>query len=224
MLHRPQPGQQPVELVVADGQRIAAREQHVAHLGVDFEIGQRLVPLAGGELVFAARIADDARARAIAAVGRAGSGGQEQHPVGITMDQPGNHRVVVLAERIVGLAWAADIFVAGHDVGTAQRFARIAKAHQAGVIGGNAHRQGAFVAFDRLALVRRQGEDPRQLVEGADAHAHLPTPIVPLHRGCSRVETAIESAGIGVYGETKRGAGSCRRYIRDLVRFLERRG
>ena len=87
MLDRAQPAEQPVELVVADGQRIAAREQHVADFGVLFEIGQRLFPLAGRELVFAARIADHARARAIAAIGRAGAGGQEQHAVGIAMDQ-----------------------------------------------------------------------------------------------------------------------------------------
>ena len=45
VLDRAQPAQQPVELVVADGQRIAAREQHVANFGVCFEIGERLFPL-----------------------------------------------------------------------------------------------------------------------------------------------------------------------------------
>ena len=34
--------EQPIELFVADGQRIAAGQQHVAHFGVRFEIGERL--------------------------------------------------------------------------------------------------------------------------------------------------------------------------------------
>ena len=95
--NRPQAAQQIIELVVADGERIAAREQHVADLAMLFEVIERELPIAHVELIFAARIADQPRARAIAAIGRAGSGGEEQHAVGIAMHQARHHRVVVLS-------------------------------------------------------------------------------------------------------------------------------
>src|ERR1700722_15378388 len=69
VLDRAQPSEQPVELVVADTERIASGQQHVAYLGMRFEIGERLLPLAGRKLVFAAGIADEPRARAVAAIG-----------------------------------------------------------------------------------------------------------------------------------------------------------
>src|SRR3546814_8623949 len=73
-----QPRQQPVQLLVVDGERVAARQQHVAHLGMRVQIGERLLPLADAEMVLAARLADHARAGAIAAIGRAETGGEER--------------------------------------------------------------------------------------------------------------------------------------------------
>ena len=204
VLDRPQPAEQPVELVVAQRQRIAAGQQDVAHFAMAFEIFERFFPLTGRELIFAARIAHHAGAGAIAAIGRAGARGEEQHPIGIAVDETGNHRVVVLVEGIVRFAGASDIFLAGHDVGAPQRFVRIVKAHQAGVIRGDSDGQRAFVAPDCGAFVVRQREYPGKLVEGADAGTHLPAPVVPLHGRGAGVEVPIESAGFGIDGKAQR--------------------
>ena len=195
--------EQPVELVVADAQRIAARQQHVAHFGMRLEIGERLFPLPGRELVFAARIADEARARAVAAIGRAGAGRQEQHAVGIAMDEARHDRVVVFAQRIVGLARHAHIFVARHDVRAAQRLGRIVEAHQARVIGRDADRQRAFVAPDGARFVVGQAEDARQIVQRADAGAELPVPVVPFGRRGAGIEAAIEGLRLGADGKAQ---------------------
>ena len=72
------------------------------------------------------------------------------------MDEARHDRVVVLAQRIVVLARQPDIFVAGHDVGPAQRLARVAQAHQAGIIRRDADRERALVARDGAMLIRRK--------------------------------------------------------------------
>src|SRR5215469_9550524 len=108
--------QQPIELVVADAERIAAGEQDIAHLGVRLEIAEGLLPLPRGELVFAAGITHEARTRAVAAIGRTRPRCQEQYAVRIAMHYAGNDRVVVFAQRIVGLPRDTDVLVARHDV------------------------------------------------------------------------------------------------------------
>ena len=60
MLDRSQPVEQPFELVVADRQRIAAREQAVADFGVRLDILRGPLPLADRERVFAVGLADHA--------------------------------------------------------------------------------------------------------------------------------------------------------------------
>ena len=189
-----QPGQQPVQLVVGQGQRIATRQQHVAHFGVRLEIAQGRFPVAGGEAVFAAGIAHHPRTGAIAAIGRAGASGQEQHPVGIAVHQAGNHSVMVLTQRVVRLAGREEIFPAGGDVGAPQRLGGVFQIHQAGVIGRNPKRQGAGVAADGAALVFGQGEQTRQIFQGANAGPHLPAPVVPFRRRGLGKKAAVEGA------------------------------
>jgi hypothetical protein len=65
-------------------------------------------------------------------------------------------------------------------------------------------------------------EYSRQIIEGADARAYLPTPIVPFQRRSAGIKAAIECAGIWIYGEAKRGFIFCRRNACDCGRFLER--
>ncbi len=69
-------------------QRIAARKQHIPHLGSALEIIDLHLEIRAGE--GCRWVADDARAGAIAAVGGALGGNQHQHPVGVTMHQPGH--------------------------------------------------------------------------------------------------------------------------------------
>ena len=92
----------PVELVFAKRQRIAAADQHVADLRRLPDVLERLLQprFAGHDLA----VPDHARPRAVAAVGRAEIEGQQQHAVGIAMHQARRRAVPVFAERIVGLA------------------------------------------------------------------------------------------------------------------------
>ena len=68
------------------------------------DVVERLLPLRAAEGIVAAGLADHARARAVAAIGRAEAGGQEQHAVGIAVHETRFCGMAVLAERIVGLA------------------------------------------------------------------------------------------------------------------------
>ena len=150
------------------------------------EVGERLFPLRGREIVLAARIADHARARAIAAIGRAEAGGEEQNAIGIAMDEARGDRVVVFAQGVVLFTGQADVFVRDHDVRAAERLRRVGVAHQARIIRCDADGQRAFVAQGGRALVLRQVEHAFELFERADAAARLPTPVVPVVGGRAR--------------------------------------
>ena len=127
------------------------------------------------------------------------------------MNEARRDRVVVLAQRIVILAGQADVFIASHDVGAAQWLACIVQAHQARVIRRNAHWERAFMALDRAAFVAGKAENSGQFIEGADAGAHLPAPVVPLECGGVGVEAAVKGLGVGAdrKAQRTRPGGSC---------------
>src|SRR3546814_13026860 len=62
---------QVVELLVGDGQGVAAGQQHVADIRERLDVAESLLPLPGRELVIAAGHAPHAREGAAAAAGRA---------------------------------------------------------------------------------------------------------------------------------------------------------
>ncbi len=189
-LDRPEATEQVVELVVGKRQRIAARDQDVADLRVRLDIGERAFPLRLRERVLAASFPDHARARAVAAVGRAEAGRQEQHPVGIAVDEAGHRRVVVLAERIVGFAGRLQVLIADRNVGAAQPVRRVVAVEHARVVGGDADRQRALVAGDGGALVGRQVEHPLEFGKRLDAGPQLPAPVIPFGIGRGRIVAA----------------------------------
>ena len=172
--------EQIVEALIGQGQRIAARDQHVADLGMRGDIVERLFPLRAAEGIVATRLADHARARAVAAIGRAEAGGEEQHAVRVAMDETWNGGVAVLAERIVSLARRLQIFGADRNVRSPQRLRRVVTAHQARIVGRDAERQRTLMTNHGVALVVGQDEDALELGERADAPPRLPAPIVPL--------------------------------------------
>src|SRR5437870_10157799 len=65
VLDRAQPGQQLVDLVVAENERVTAAKKNVAHFGVLFEVTERFFKI-GMQFLFA-DAADDASPRAISA-------------------------------------------------------------------------------------------------------------------------------------------------------------
>ena len=189
-----EPAEQIIEPLVGERQRIAAGDQHVANFGMRRDVIERLLPLRAAEGIVAAGLADHARARAVAAIGRAESGGQEQHAVGIAVHETRCSGMAVLAERIVGLARRLQIFGADRDMRAPQRLERILAAHQARVIRRDAERQRSLVAHHRVTLVIGQHEETLELGERADAFASLPAPVVPLGRLDLRIEPLAEGA------------------------------
>src|SRR3546814_8844813 len=112
----------------------------LADLRVRLDVAESLLPLPGRELVLAAGLAHHARAGAVAAVGRAEAGGEEEDAVGVAVHQARSLGVVVLAQRVIRLARRTQVLLADGDVRTAQRFLGIVAAHQAGVVGRDADR------------------------------------------------------------------------------------
>ena len=92
--NRAEAPQQRVELLIGEKEWISAREQDVAHLGVLLEVGDRLVEIRMEFLL--PRPTHHAGARAVAAVGGAPIGDQEEDTVGVAVNQSGHRHMAIL--------------------------------------------------------------------------------------------------------------------------------
>ena len=90
--------QQVVELAVAEQERVAAGEQHVADFGMGLDVTQAL--LVFGMEIVVLRVRNQPAPGAIAAIGGATVGDQKQHAVRITMHEARHRRVFVLPQRV----------------------------------------------------------------------------------------------------------------------------
>ena len=113
------------------------------------------------------------------------------------MDDSGNRTVLILVERIVRLADAAEVLVHRRHDRPAQRLPRIPRIEETRVVGGNRQRQRARLAAHRMALILRQTDHPPQSLHIADAVAKLPVPILPFFEGGVREETLPEGSAPG---------------------------
>src|SRR5207237_7098170 len=77
--NRAQAAQNFLELIVAENERVAAAQKHVAHFGVLFEVAERFLEI-GVQFLFA-NAADHAAPCAISAIGSAAISHQKQHAV-----------------------------------------------------------------------------------------------------------------------------------------------
>jgi len=148
--------------------RIATREENVTDLRVRLDVGQRLFPQAGRELVLAASLSDHARPSAVAAVRRTGAGHEKQHPIGITVHQTRNRGIVIFAERVVSFTGRADVLTAHRDVRAAYWIQRVVETHQACVVWRDAHWQPAPVEGQRGPLVFAQPDDAPKFFDRSD--------------------------------------------------------
>ncbi len=114
---RPQPAEELVERGVRHQQRVAAGEQDVAHLRVLLQVGEGRLDAPAERLELA--LADQAAPRAVAAVGRAGIERQEQHAVGVTVDEAFDHRGMVLAAA--GRSRSEGLTISSESTGTTWR-------------------------------------------------------------------------------------------------------
>ena len=118
MRNRAQAAQQMFQFFVAQQQRVAAAQEHVADFRVRGDVGDLLVEF--GMKIVAGRVADQPRARAITAIRRAAVRHEKQHAVGIAMHEPGtgecessphgsliSHDAVCVSSSL-GMTWRPD--------------------------------------------------------------------------------------------------------------------
>ena len=98
MRDRAQPAENPFEFVVAENQRIAAGEKHVAHFGVLFQITERFLEI--GVQLLLAHPAHDAAPGAIPAVARTTVRHEKEDAIRIPMHQSRHRHVRILAAGI----------------------------------------------------------------------------------------------------------------------------
>ena len=175
---RTQVGEDPVQLVVAHEERVAAGNQHVADLLVVAKILERqLQPgLVGDDVA----LAHDPRSGAIAAIAGTEIQGQQQHPVRIAVDHSGGGTVVILAQRVGRFAPGLREFAGRGDDRPPQGLLGIVRGNQAHVVGGGGNRQDFPRPVEPFPLIRGQNEHFLDLLAGPDAGAGMPSPVVPL--------------------------------------------
>ena len=128
-----------LSLRIGKQQRVAAGEQDVAHFGVLLQVLDGAVEI---ELEFLlAHAADDAAARAVAAVGGAAVRDQKEDAVGIAMDQAGHGHVVILAARIGHVGRRVGHFLDARNHLAADRAIGIERIDQVEEVGRDAHGQ-----------------------------------------------------------------------------------
>ena len=167
-------------------QRIAARDEHVANLGVLAQVGDRFRQLFAGDAALVA--AGDPPARAVAAVDRAVVERQKQHAIRVLVHQRAHRTVAVLAERIAQLAGADRGLRAHRNRLHPHRAPRRRGVDQRQVVRRNPEPKRAFGLLAAAPFVLRQRHEPFELVERSHAVAQLPAPVTPFGVGGLRKE------------------------------------
>ena len=180
MRDRAQLGEQPVELVVGEDERVAAGEQHVADLGRGADPGERdfeLALLHGPVLV-----ADHALPQAEAAVERALVVHAEGDAVGVDADHVLHRRVGDLVERVGEAGRVVELGRPRHHL-PADRTRRVVRVHQRRVVGRDHEAEALGERVDRPPLVRGRLDVALEVLGAPDAVLHLPDPVAPLGLG-----------------------------------------
>ena len=176
---RAQTAQQMFQLLVAEQQRVAAAQQHVAHLRMAADVLD--LPVELGMEIVAAGVAHQPRPRAIPAIRRAPVRHQEQHPVGITVHQARHRRMRVLAARVAHLPRRDVRFLDARDDLPANRAVLVGRVNEVEEVGRDGQRQ--LVIGQRRAgdfLRRQRRHQPLELLDGGNAVLELPVPVVPV--------------------------------------------
>jgi len=179
---RAQAAQNFLELIVAENERIAAAQKHVAHFGVLFEVAERFLEI-GVQFLFP-NTADDATARAISTITRTAIGHEKEYPVGIAMHEPWHRHVRIFAARIGHVVGRPPSFFNTRNDLTPDRIVRISFArNQIEKMGRDGERELIAGEQDAAAFFLAKIDMSLQLSERGDSVFKLPFPIVPELRG-----------------------------------------
>ena len=134
MRNAPEARQHPFQPFVGEEKRIAAGEEDVADDRRSRDVVDGALPLGGAELVVTVLRSDHARAGAIPAIHRARSGDQEEHAVGVPVDETRDGAVGILTERIDGLFRGANELLLHHHHRPAKGLIRVDSIQQTRVV------------------------------------------------------------------------------------------
>ena len=143
-----------------------------------FEILECRLPL--GFQVLLADAGDDPRAGAVAAVGRAAVGDEEQHAVRVAVDQAGDRHVRILATGVGHFLRRVPAFLDPRDHLAADRAVGVVAIDQVEKVRRDRHRQFVPGEQDSRAFNIGQIEPRLQVNERVHAVAKLPFMIVPM--------------------------------------------
>ena len=96
------------------------------------------------------------------------------------MDNAGNRAVLVLGKGIDVFAGAAEEFARDWNHGAAQRIGGILAVHEAGIVRGDADREGTTGLGEGGPFVFAEIEDTGYVGEFAESMLKLPAPVLPL--------------------------------------------
>ena len=192
---------------VAEQERVAAGDEHIAHLGVLADVLDAPAHLLLAELGLAAL--GDAAAGAVPAVDGARIQREEQHPVRVLVDDGLLGPGLVLAERIRQLA-GADARLGPHGDGLhPHRAERVLGVDERQVVRADADAEQRGGLLDAGALIGGQRHIPLELLEAAHGVALVPAPVAPLGIGGLGEQPA---PSLGTRGRTARpGLGRAHR-------------
>ena len=155
-------GEQLLEPGVGEQEGVAARDQHVAHLGVLAQVGDGLAQ--GRAIELALTAAGEPAPRAVAAVDRAAIGGQEQHAVGIPMHDGRRRAGQVLLQRVRELPGPDQRLVGQRDGLPSNRAERVPPIDQREVVGRDAESEDLRRGGDALAFVGTERQAALELL------------------------------------------------------------
>ena len=187
--NRAQPGQQILQLFIAEQQRVAAAQQDVAHFGMLRDVGNLFVELRME--VVAGGVADEPGTGAIPAICRAPVGDEKQDAVGIAMDKAGHGRMGIFAARIAHFPDGGVGFLDARNDLAADGAVLIRRINQVEEIRRDGEGELVIRQFGPGVFLRREGRhQAHQLFQRGDPVLELPAPVVPVGVGHVGPETA----------------------------------
>ena len=196
MLHSADALEELGEALGPEEQRVAARDEHVAHFAMRPQVRERFIQFLARDATLVA--AGDAPPRAVPAVDAAVIEREEEHAIGILVHDRADGTVQILPERVAQLAGLDRRLRAHRDRLHAHRAERMAAIDEREVIGRDSQAKDAARLDASAPLVVGQRNEPGQLVERADRVAQLPAPVAPLVFARLRKE-ALPAGGIGLH-------------------------
>ena len=219
-----QAAEQVVEPLVREQESVAARKQDIAHLGMFLKIIDGAVKIEFQFLL--ADAAHDATARAITAIGGAAVRDEKKHAIGVAMHQSWHRHVVVFAAGIGHVFRRVGHLLDTRNHLPTNRAFGVEGINEIEEVGRDAHGQFRVGQQHAGMLLVSELNFALEVIEGLDAVAHLPLPVVPLRGSGIRPKTLAGRRKLtmseinGVHENGKTAAATGRRRGENAVVIL----